>query len=169
MLNDPEVVSKIEALEQFIGDPSAGLPYEIFLLMTRITPIVNVDLLIKDDGRRTLLTWRDDGLYAPGWHIPGGIVRYKESFHERVHAVAHLELGAAVQVTPNPLSVRELIHPSRKERGHFVSLLFACELTSTLDEGKQHHGGAPSPGNWKWHDRCPDNLLEVHGIYRQYF
>ena len=33
--------------------------------------MVNVDLLIRNDRRETLLTWRQDELYR-GWHIPAG-------------------------------------------------------------------------------------------------
>jgi hypothetical protein len=36
----------IEALEAAIGDPRRGLPEEIFRFVSRITPLINVDLLI---------------------------------------------------------------------------------------------------------------------------
>ena len=67
----------IAALEAEIGDPRHGLPEEVFRLVSRLTALINVDLLIQDEGRRTLLTWRDDEFYGAGWHIPGGIIRYK--------------------------------------------------------------------------------------------
>lgn len=49
--------------------------------------MVNVDLLIKNvSSNETLLTWREDEYYGPGWHVPGGIVRFKETI---VHISAH--------------------------------------------------------------------------------
>ena len=84
----------IEVLSSSIKDSREGLPKEVFLFISKLTPIVNVDLLIQDERKRTLLTWRDDGFYAPGWHIPGGIIRFKESTATRIQAVGRQELGA---------------------------------------------------------------------------
>jgi len=38
----------IKFLDKQIPNPSLGLPEEVFLFISRTTPIVNVDLLIKD-------------------------------------------------------------------------------------------------------------------------
>jgi colanic acid biosynthesis protein WcaH len=67
----------IAAIEAAVADPRGGLPEPIFRLLARLTAMVNVDLLVRNDRRETLLTWRQDDLYR-GWHIPGGIIRYKE-------------------------------------------------------------------------------------------
>src|SRR5687768_11444188 len=99
----------IDAIESAIADPRRGLPDEVFGLLTRLTPMNNVDLLIRNDRRETLLTWRDDGLYR-GWHIPGGIIRFKERMADRVAEVARLELGAAVTIKGAPVAVNEVIH-----------------------------------------------------------
>ncbi|MEO1944761.1 MAG: NUDIX domain-containing protein, partial [Candidatus Thioglobus sp.] len=74
----------IDELDEIIKNPNSGLPEEVFLFTSRITPIVNVDLIIRNNNNETLLTWRGGDYYSPGWHIPGGIVRYKESMHERI-------------------------------------------------------------------------------------
>jgi len=94
-----EMKDIINGLDQQVPDPSAGLPEELFLLFSRMTPLVNVDLLIKNEQGKTLLTWRDDGYWKPGWHVPGGIIRYKETLADRVRAVAKNELGAEVEFT----------------------------------------------------------------------
>src|ERR1700756_3053304 len=88
------LVAELEALVPF---PQEGLPEPVFLLVSRLTPLVSVDLLIKDELGRTLLTWRDDESYGPGWHVPGGIVRYQENAAHRIHEVARMELGARVE------------------------------------------------------------------------
>ena len=95
----------IAPLESALGDPGRGLPEEVFLFASRIMPLINVDLLIQEDGGRTLLTWRDDESFGQGWHIPGGIIRYKQTTAERIRACARQELGAEVTFDAAPLLV----------------------------------------------------------------
>ena len=158
----------INVLSSSIEDPREGLPEEIFLFISQVTPLVNVDLLIKDDQNRTLLTWRDDGYCRPGWHIPGGIIRFKETIDTRIKAVARHELGAEVDFAPVPLAINEVIHPSRKIRGHLISLLFRCTLMTPLAESRFYKIGNPKPGDWMWHDTFPENMILVHEMYRQF-
>ncbi len=160
--------SAIEMLESSIKDPRKGLPEEIFLFISRITPLVNVDLLIKDEKNRTLLTWRDDGYYSAGWHLPGGIIRFKERSSDRIKAVARHELGAEVVFGPTPIAVNEIIHPTRNIRGHFISLLYRCSFIKPPDEALEFKSGRPGINQWKWHEACPENIIEVHKIYRDF-
>src|SRR5579871_5898505 len=104
-----DVADAISDIESAIRDPHSGLPEEVFLFASRITPLVNVDLLIQDDAGRTLLTWRDDQFFGQGWHIPGGIIRYKETAAERIRACALQELGAEVSFEAAPALVLETI------------------------------------------------------------
>ena len=157
-----------DLLSSYIEDPTKGLPEEIFHFISRITPLVNVDLLIKNKQNQTLLTWRDDGYYPPSWHIPGGIIRYKETASDRIKAVALNELGTEVAFKAEPVAVNEVILPSREIRGHFISLLYECSLTAPLDEGLEYKKESPKPGEWAWHAKCPDNLIPVHEMYRNY-
>jgi ADP-ribose pyrophosphatase YjhB (NUDIX family) len=161
-------IEAIEKLDAYIRDPGKGLPEEVFLFISRITPLVNVDLLIRDERNYTLLSWRDDGYSPPGWHVPGGIIRFKESAADRIRAVAKSELGAQVQFEPNPLAIKEVIHPVRKDRGHFISLLYRCSLASPPDENLRHTGGTPRKDQWSWHSHCPDNIIDVHEMYREF-
>lgn len=158
----------IDLLESLIEDPSEGLPEEIFLFVSRITPIINVDLLIKNEQNQTLLTWRDDGYYPAGWHIPGGIVRYKEKISDRIKAVAASELGARIKFKKESLVVNEVIIPARRNRGHFISLLYECTLISPLDENLKYEKGIPKPGQWAWYNKCPKNIIPVHRMYRKF-
>jgi colanic acid biosynthesis protein WcaH len=158
----------IDSLEFSIRDPSEGLSEDVFLLVSRITPLINVDLLIKNEQNYILLTWRDDGYYPPSWHVPGGIIRYKETISARINAVAASELGAAVRFKKGPLAINEVIHPSRKNRGHFISLLYECTLVSSLDENLMHKNGVPKAGEWSWHNKCPKDIIPVHDMYREF-
>ena len=158
----------IHFLDNLVPDPSTGLPEELFLFISRVTPLVNVDLLIQDSERGTLLTWRSDEHYGAGWHIPGGIIRYKEPSHQRVVEVAREELGASVEFDPAPIAVMEGISGERN-RGHFISLLYRCRLTSGLDPLREAVAEPPGRGNWRWHSSPPADLLKVHEMYRRFW
>lgn len=153
-------------LKALAGDARHGLPHEVFLLVSQLTPMVNVDLLLRNDAGQSLLTWRADEFYGPGWHIPGGIVRFKESFADRIQEVARIELGCSVSFNPTPIAMNEVTAAHRDVRGHFVSLLFECRLSSPLAEALKFSAGMPKNGQWQWHDHCPDNLIRVHEMYR---
>jgi colanic acid biosynthesis protein WcaH len=158
----------IEAVEAGLGDPRHGLPADVFRFVSRITPLINVDLLIQDDHSGTLLTWRDDEFYGPGWHVPGGIIRYKESTTERICACAREELGADVVSEPAPLLVLESTR-EQDTRGHHISLLFRCRLVSPPDAARRAASDPPSSGQWRWHGRCPPDLIEAQRPYAPFF
>ena len=84
-----------EALKH-IPNSKTGLPQEAFYFVSQLTPMINVDLLVKNKLGQTLLTWRDDKFYGPAWHIPGGIIRFKEKIGDRINKVAENELGCKV-------------------------------------------------------------------------
>jgi ADP-ribose pyrophosphatase YjhB (NUDIX family) len=157
-------------IESLVPDPREGLPQEVFQLVSRLTPLVNVDLLIQDDAGRTLLTWRDDEFPPPGWHVPGGIIRFKETAAARIAAVAAGELRAEVACVEGPLAIHELINSGlRTTRGHFISLLYRCRLTTPLDPARRHRPENPRPDGWEWHAAYPPDMIPGHHIYRRFF
>jgi colanic acid biosynthesis protein WcaH len=168
-----EEAATIESLVVELGlrfpDARAGLPQDLFYLVSRLTPLVNVDLLIQNEKGETLLVWREDVFYK-GWHIAGGILRFKELAADRIKAVADAELGATVSAGSAPLAIFEKMNHQRDVRGHFIALLYRCELTSPLDEARRCVDvKAPLHGQWAWHHACPDNLLYSHQVYRRFF
>lgn len=169
----PENVSDmqrvVDELESLVPAPQEGLPEPVFRMVSHFTPLLSVDLLVKDPAGRTLLTWRQDESYGPGWHVPGGIVRYKESAVHRVHEVARIELRAQVDVEPIPLSIQEFLRPNRTDRAHIVSMLFRCHLTTALDDSLRCDPEAHRSGHWQWHRSCPDNLIQEQRPYEPYF
>lgn len=159
--------SAISVLADSTPDPAAGLPDELFCYISRITPLVNVDLLIKDDQNRTLLSWRDDQYAGKGWHIPGGIVRFRETLESRIEKVALSEVGSLIQYEPTPIAVHQMIHTKRDIRGHFLSFLYKCFLPDSF----QPSNGMLSPqsrGYLSWHLKCPSDLLPIHEVYRSF-
>ncbi len=160
--------SLIDSLEAQIADPRQGLPEEVFLFISRLTPMVNVDLLLKNSRNETLLTWREDKFYGPAWHIPGGIVRFKETMGNRIRMVAEKELGASVEFGKEPLAITEMMATGRDTRGHFISLLYECRLGCQPDPAREYKGGTPRNGEWAWHAGCPDRLIQPHQVYRRF-
>jgi ADP-ribose pyrophosphatase YjhB (NUDIX family) len=167
---EPENHSRIFAeLDAWAGAPGQGLPYEFFVFLSRFTPLVNVDLLIREPSAGTLLTWRYDETYGPGWHVPGGIVRYKETAESRIRLTARRELGADVEFDREPIAVEQAIHPTRRERGHFISLLYRCRLVGAPSDRLRYNGGEPEVGQWAWHRACPPDLIAEQAHYRRFF
>ena len=128
--------------------------------------MVNVDLLIKDENGRTLLSWRDDQFASAGWHLPGGIVRFKEKLEDRLLKVAEKEIGATVEFDPVPIAINQIIC-DHNTRGHFISHLYRCFLAGKYIP---ENAGLTNKdrGYLAWHDTCPANLVTVHEIYRKY-
>lgn len=169
-MNQPVLEHALITLDESIPDPSVGLPYEVFLFISRFTPLINVDLLIKDDLGRVLLTWRDDQFYGPGWHVPGGIIRYREMADARIRATAREELAAEVEFDQAPIAVEQFINRSARERAHFISLLYLCRIVKPPAEAlKFLGGGRPIRGQWSWHACCPEDLIPEQAGYRRFF
>lgn len=161
-----KISEEIKLLEKQIKNPRHGLPEEIFLFVSRLTPIVNVDLLIKDEKGKTLLSWRDDKFCGSGWHIPGGILRFKENFKTRIQKVIDTEIGLPVKFDPKPIAINQ-ITGRQNTRGHFISILFKCFLSGKYvlkNKGLQEK----DKGFLKWHESCPVNLINILKIYKKF-
>ena len=162
--------SAVREIERCVLHPEKGLPDEVFRLITKLTPMINVDLLIKDDAGNVLLTWRADSLCKPGWHIPGGIIRVLEPVAHRIHAVAESELRTDVVFDPDPLKVTEFLLPDQEYRNHFISLLYRCRLTVPVPDFLHCKDlQNPKNGEYAWFSAPPGNLLQVHEKYRSFF
>lgn len=155
----------IKILETSAQDPGKGLPEEVFLFISKMTPLVNVDLLIKNDKGQTLLSWRNDSLHPPSWHVPGGIIRFKERIEQRVKKVALSEIGVDIEFERDPVAVEQMII-KRDVRGHFISFLFKGMLNDFVP--KNENLTENDQGFLKWHDKCPHNLIDCHEVYRRY-
>jgi colanic acid biosynthesis protein WcaH len=128
--------------------------------------MINVDLLIKDEKKRTLLAWRDDQFVGAGWHVPGGIMRFKERLRERILKVAETEIGANVEFDPVPVAINQIIC-KHNTRGHFISILYKCFLSSKFIPRNRGLTDKDN-GYLKWHNSCPADLIKIQGVYRKY-
>jgi colanic acid biosynthesis protein WcaH len=161
------ILEAIHFLDGHTTNKTEGLPDEIFYFISRITPMVNVDLLIKDEDGRTLLSWRNDKYSGNGWHIPGGIVRYKETMYSRILKVAQKEIGTSIKFDEKFIAVNEIILPEYENRAHFISFLYKCYLPSSFEIDNKDKNEREE-GFLKWHKICPENLISVQNIYGVY-
>ena len=140
-----------------------GLPSHLFEYVSSITPIINVDLLVHNPCKGIILSWRSDKFYGPGWHVPGGIIRFKENFLDRLKYVARNEINSNEELEFNFISINQIMNPNRDIRGHFISLLFSAETYQNNIENKGVNDG--DNGFLKWHNSSPENLIKQHKRY----
>lgn len=152
--------------------PEQGLGNDLFLLVSSLVPIVNVDLLVFNRKEQFLLTWRDDPHCGKGWHIPGGCVRFKETCATRIEKVAREELGIMhIQFDKEPIKIFEIITnelrdiENQNERGHFITLVYKCYAPDSFstENQKQKQGEV---GYMKWFHYLPDDLLHIQSCYK---
>jgi ADP-ribose pyrophosphatase YjhB (NUDIX family) len=155
------------AILSAVGNAREGLTKPIFLFVSQLVPMINVDLLITNTQGQILLTWREDEFYGPGWHVPGGVIRFKELAETRIQKVAQSELGVNVIAEKTPVCVKEVMAENRDVRGHFISMLYCCELVGALSLAQAYQQNQPHQnGHWQWHDGCPENIIPQHEMYR---
>jgi len=150
-------------------DARGGMAVPLFLAVSRLTPLVNVDLLVSDADRRLLMTWRADSFYGPGWHVPGGILRFKEPAAHRIAEVARTELGVQVDPASEPWRVLELTSTERDVRGHFITLAYPCRLMGALPGHRRATEHPAQPGQWAWFDQLPSDTIHQHRVYGSWF
>ncbi len=153
---------------QSILSPASGLGKNLFHIISSLTPMVNVDLLIIKN-KNVLLSWRHDQFYGPGWHIPGGVIRYREKLESRIRKVAINELNrSAAFISPEPLLVNELFAKNRNIRGHFISLLYECDIDDKdfplFDEN--NFSKNIKNGDCMWHKQIPKDFLVNQCVYK---
>ena len=127
-----------------LRDPHLGLGKKLFNKIVKLVPFVACEVLIYDKRKGVLLLKRHDQYYN-GWHIPGGLLRFRESFDERIQAVAREELDIHI-------SSHELIDTYNfidDPRGHTIGFVFLCKTSDT-------------PTTGKWFKKIPKNLIAHH-------
>lgn len=165
-----EQTRAVQILRQAKLNSDEGMPQELFLLLSGLMPLPNVDLLITNDQGQILLTCRRDAWYQHSWHIPGGCMHYGETFLHCVQETAKRELGSEVYAEAEPAAVRNVIRgvdPSKeypRERGHNVAILFRCRMPEgwQIDNGSKQEG---DDGFAAWFDILPKEFMEIQHVY----
>tara|TARA_Y100000991_G_scaffold159941_1_gene122173 strand:- start:341 stop:844 length:504 start_codon:yes stop_codon:yes gene_type:complete len=163
-------INKLDIVKNWFNsiDAKKGIGEELFLSISQLTPIINVDILIKNNKNEILLTWRSDQYYGPGWHVPGGIVRFKETLLDRVKKVAKSELLLELNNINGPIGHHEMFNNTRNIRGHFISFVFEVVLIKQPPI-KLKSGTTPKEGEWKWFKKCPEDFIHNQNALRVYF
>ena len=172
-----EVIRQLQLLKKEVEksdiNPKDGIGEDLFLFVSSLTPIVNVDLLVYNSKGQFLLSFRDDRHCGRGWHIPGGCIRFKESIESRIRKVAESELNLTdFQFDKEPLKVFEIICNEHRnidnqdERAHFVTLVYKCYAPDSYHIDNK--GKTESDSNYlKWFDKLPDDLLDIQQCYKE--
>lgn len=129
MLTSKEQEQLIALLKK-IKNPQLGLPQPVFDALVKIVPFVSCELIIVNK-KGILLTWREDKWWK-GWHFPGGLIRYKESFEKRIQKTALSELGIRIKKYEFLFPINYLDSP----RNHGISLIFLCMTDMIPNDGK---------------------------------
>lgn len=152
--------------------PEKGLGTELFHFASTLMPVVNVDLVVLNDKKQILLSWRDDPHTGIGWHIPGSCVRFKETLEEAIQRCAHKELGTSVRFAPKPFEVFQFVMnkdrniADQRERAHFITLSYICHVPFdyVINNGSKK---TRDPGYLQWFDYPPDDLFPGHDCYKK--
>ena len=75
---------------------SKGVPEEVFEGLIHLVPFIALEIVVVNKKGEMLLTWRDDK-YWRGWHFPGGLLRYRETFKKRLNETVKRELGTSLK------------------------------------------------------------------------
>ena len=147
-----------------------GLGEELFLFSSTLAPVVNVDLLIINEKKQILLSWRNDPETGEGWHIPGTCIRFQETLQDAIQRCALTEIGTKVEYSKEPIKVYELHWKGhregiadQRERAHFITLCYACRLSNETELLQQAEG---RNGCLQWFNRLPDDLLAIQACYK---
>ena len=164
-----------EKILNYCSNPENGLPENVFLMISALMPVPNVDLLILNENKELLLSWRNDKFYPKGWSLIGGLIRYGETQQERIHKTAIREIGCDVDIVSDALatvdSMRGNIQSSlryERTRGHHIAILYECRLNEDINVSKQKLKPGEN-GYLKWFKKIPKDILELHHVYDAVF
>jgi len=156
-----------------LANPSDGLPNWFFSLCSGSVPLCNSDVLARTDTGAIALVWRNDEIYGAGWHVPGRILRYQETFLDAAIKTCEIELGCSVGGSKSTFRESyECISDPGVLRGHFVTQVFEFLVGDLLAS----YPLDPEPnrvfqaGEIALFSAMPINMLNVHRRrYATYF
>ncbi len=147
------------------------LERETFLEIVRQTPLVSVDLIVRDENDKILIGLRNNEPARDYWFVPGGRICKDERIAQAFRRVAQEELGAELDISQGEfLGVYEHLYDTNagEEPGfgtHYVVLGYSIRITlaNLRLEQSQHR-------EYRW---CsPEEILAdpaVHPNTKAYF
>src|SRR6267142_1083027 len=67
-----------------------------FLRIVEATPLVSIDLIIRNKRGEVLLGWRVNRPAQSSWFVPGGRIRKNERVKEALRRISQCELGVII-------------------------------------------------------------------------
>ncbi|MEK9170263.1 MAG: NUDIX hydrolase [Patescibacteria group bacterium] len=105
-------------------------PYPVFVALCKSVPMVAVNLAVMPDKNHVLLTYRKDEFYD-SWHIPGSILRYKETPKDALKRVCRKEISVKIK------KLRFVgFFNDYDVRGHELVLLYAARPINKPKDGQ---------------------------------
>ena len=109
----------------------AYLKQEEYDFIFNRVPRLCVDMVIRNEKGGILLTRRNIEPYKNLWHLPGGMVRFKETIADAANRVAQKEFGATVEVIKNLGACETMIDDLGPDKPrHSVSVGLEVRITS---------------------------------------
>jgi colanic acid biosynthesis protein WcaH len=128
----------------FAATKGAMLQDEEFLRIVDATPLVSIDLIIRDSTGRVLLGQRLNRPARGSWFVPGGRIRKNERVQEALRRISQRELGVCISGA-KLTGVFDHIYDDNfldvaGVNTHYVVLAFAAELPrdAALTPDEQH-------------------------------
>ena len=139
---------------------------EVFECVITNTPLVSVDLIVKNEGK-VLLGKRVNKPAQGYWFTLGGRVLKDEMINSAIARIAKVELGIELTSTPKFIGVFEHLYDDSifdHVSTHYVNLGYEVELSGLEDLPKDQHN------EYRWFGL--EELMEsdeVHGYVKDYF
>lgn len=152
----------IQEIESRIEDATVNLPYELFLFIYRNATLSHTDIIIRHPQKGVLLTWRDDEIFGPCWHIPGRIIRYKNTIEQTLLDCLRIETGLT-DIDPARImhiGIYSQQNEHIRDRGHAIAAGF--EISITDDELEKIAALHPEEKEARWFTSKPENMFDGH-------
>ncbi|MBN2350515.1 MAG: GDP-mannose mannosyl hydrolase [Bacteroidales bacterium] len=113
----------------------------------RNTPLISIDLIIKNSEHKILLGWRTNAPAKDTWFVPGGRISKNETLPHAFKRISEAETGVQVPVEKSEfLGIYEHIYPGdnvtkNPDFGtHYIVLAFTLQLDINMNNlPKQQH------------------------------
>ncbi len=135
--------------------------YEEFKQIYSRIPRLCIDPIVRTQGG-VVLSLRKEGYgWGDQWHLPGGMLLYKETVEDGLRRVLRDEIGAEVSID-KVLGYMEF-HSEEKERGfgYSVSLVIVCDLVSGELRPDENASEV------RIFTELPERMVEEHKIFLQ--
>lgn len=125
------------------------LDKDVFQTVVANTPLISIDLIVRDSTGRVLLGYRRNRPAQSSWFVPGGRIAKGESIAEAFRRLTHVELGMALSLDGSSyLGLYEHFYEDSAVdpdvATHYVVNAFSLTLEQpgeTVDLPKDQHSG----------------------------